>query len=73
MEKAKNNRGSVKKLGAVKTATQNNVVKAATNTTPKPKNTLPQPGAIPYNSALFGLGLLSLFRLGSLVDRKRRN
>ena len=73
MEKAKNNRGSVKKLGAVKTATKNNVVKAATKTTPKAENTLPQTGEKQNNLALFGLGLLSLFGLGSLVDRKRRN
>ena len=73
MEKAKNNRGSVKKLGAVKTATKNNVVKAATKTAPKAENTLPQTGEKQNNLALFGLGLLSLFGLGSLVDRKRRN
>ena len=73
MEKAKNNRGSVKKLGAVKTTTKNNVVKAATKTAPKAENTLPQTGEKQNNLALFGLGLLSLFGLGSLVDRKRRN
>ena len=73
MEKAKNNRGSVEKLGAVKTATKNNVVKAATKTAPKAENTLPQTGEKQNNLALFGLGLLSLFGLGSLVDRKRRN
>ena len=73
MEKAKNNRGSVKKLGAVKTATKNNVVKAATKTAPKVENTLPQTGEKQNNLALFGLGLLSLLGLGSLVDRKRRN
>ena len=73
MEKAKNNRGSVKKLGAVKTATKNNVVKAATKTAPKAENTLPQTGEKQNNLALFGLGLLSLLGLGSLVDRKRRN
>lgn len=73
MEKAKNNRGSVKKLGAVKTATKNNIVKAATKTAPKAENTLPQTGEKQNNLALFGLGLLSLFGLGSLVDRKRRN
>lgn len=73
MEKAKNNRGSVKKLGAVKTATKNNVVTAATKTAPKAENTLPQTGEKQNNLALFGLGLLSLFGLGSLVDRKRRN
>lgn len=73
MEKAKNNRGSVKKLGAVKTATKNNVVKAATKTAPKAENTLPQTGEKQNNLALFGLGLLSLFGLGSFVDRKRRN
>ena len=73
MEKAKNNRDSVKKLGAVKTATKNNVVKAATKTAPKAENTLPQTGEKQNNLALFGLGLLSLFGLGSLVDRKRRN
>lgn len=69
MEKAKNNRGSVEKLGAVKTATKNNVVKAATKTAPKAENTLPQTGEKQNNLALFGLGLLSLFGLGSLVDR----
>ena len=73
MEKAKNNRGSVKKLGAVKTATKNNVVTAATKTAPKVENTLPQTGEKQNNLALFGLGLLSLLGLGSLVDRKRRN
>ena len=73
MEKAKNNRGSVKRLGAVKTATKNNVVKAATKTAPKVEKTLPQTGEKQNNLALFGLGLLSLFGLGSLVDRKRRN
>ncbi|MDB6254794.1 BspA family leucine-rich repeat surface protein [Lactobacillus amylovorus] len=73
MEKAKNNRGSVKKLGAVKTATKNNVVKAATKTAPKVENTLPQTGEKQNNLVLFGLGLLSLLGLGSLVDRKRRN
>ena len=73
MEKAKNNRGSVKKLGAVKTATKNNVVKAATKTAPKAENTLPQTGEKQNNLALFGLGLLSLFGLGSFVDRKRRD
>ena len=73
MEKAKNNRDSVKKLGAVKTATKNNVVKAATKTALKAENTLPQTGEKQNNLALFGLGLLSLFGLGSLVDRKRRN
>lgn len=73
MEKAKNNRDSVEKLGAVKTATKNNVVKAATKTAPKAENTLPQTGEKQNNLALFGLGLLSLFGLGSLVDRKRRN
>lgn len=73
MEKAKNNRGSVKKLDAVKTATKNNVVKAATKTALKAENTLPQTGEKQNNLALFGLGLLSLFGLGSLVDRKRRN
>ncbi|WP_271881428.1 BspA family leucine-rich repeat surface protein [Lactobacillus amylovorus] len=73
MEKAKNNRGSVKKLGAVKTATKNNVVKAATKTAPKVENTLPQTGEKQNNLVLFGLGLLSLLGLGSFVDRKRRN
>lgn len=73
MEKAKNNRGSVKKLGVVKTATKNNVVTAATKTAPKVENTLPQTGEKQNNLALFGLGLLSLLGLGSLVDRKRRN
>lgn len=73
MEKAKNNRGSVKRLGAVKTATKNNVVKAATKTAPKAENTLPQTGEKQNNLVLFGLGLLSLLGLGSLVDRKRRN
>ena len=73
MEKAKNNRGSLKKLDAVKTATKNNVVKAATKTAPKVEKTLPQTGEKQNNLALFGLGLLSLFGLGSLVDRKRRN
>ena len=34
---------------------------------------LPQTGEKQNNLALFGLGLLSLFGLGSLVDRKRRN
>ena len=70
-KKAKNNRGGVKKLGAVKTSTKNNVVKAAT--TAKSEDTLPQTGEKQNNLALLGLGLLSLLDIGSLIDRKRRN
>ena len=70
-KKAKNNRGGVKKLGAVKTSTKNNVVKAAT--TAKSEDTLPQTGEKQNNLALLGLCLLSLLDIGSLIDRKRRN
>ena len=52
-KKAKNNRGGVKKLGAVKTSTKNNVVKAAT--TAKSEDTLPQTGEKQNNLALLGL------------------
>lgn len=51
-KKAKNNRGGVKKLGAVKTSTKNNVVKAAT--TAKSEDTLPQTGEKQNNLALLG-------------------
>ena len=69
--KAQNTRGGVKKLGAVKTSTKNNVVKAAT--TAKSEDTLPQTGEKQNNLALLGLCLLSLLDIGSLIDRKRRN
>ncbi len=67
-KKVKNGRDNVEKLGAVKTSTKNNVVKAAITAkvaTAKSENTLPQTGEKQNNLALLGLG--------SLIDRKRRN